>query len=95
MAKINITVSNSVGSVSFDSPTLTDANMARLIEYAWARFPQLDVDGNPLPRTPANEAAAIRDWARNKYRGFVTEVMEWEKIEAAKAAKDAVGDLEG
>ena len=95
MAKIKIEVSNSNGSVAFDSPTLTDANMARLIDFAWAKFPQFDVDGNPLPRTLANEAAALRDWGRSQYRRFVEEVLAYEKEAAARAAKNAIGDLEG
>lgn len=94
MANLTWGVTTSAGSVSQDSPTISDANMDRFVNYCWENYTQLDGNGDPLPRTTANEVSAVRDWMRQQWRAVKDEVVTWERKRAAVQARNAVGDLE-
>lgn len=93
MAKLTWQITTSVGTVTQDGPDLSDAQMQRFLDWLWYAYPQLDVDGNPLNRTNANQAQAFRDWADTAYQGTKANVLRWEKQEAAQAAAEAVTDI--
>ena len=93
MAKITWTVEISSGTVTHDGPTLTDDQMQRFLDWVWATERQLEADGSPKPRTPANIAASVRDWARTQWRGTKTDVRKYEANAAAQQARNSVADL--
>jgi len=94
MADIKWTVTTSAGVVENSSPTLSDANMTRFIDWAWYAYPQFQADGTtPKPRNLANEAAAVREWMEAQWQGTKANVIRWEENEAAQAARDAIADL--
>ena len=90
MAKFTWIIETAAGSVSQDSPTLSEANIARALDYFWALYAE---QGDA--RTPANEAKAFRAWVQAQFRGLKADVIKRERVEAAKAAKDAIQDIEG
>jgi len=94
MAKLTWQIETSAGTVTEDGPVISDANMARFVDYLWVQFPQLDGNNDPLPRNAANEAQAFRDWADKQWRETKRDVLRKEKEAAAALARDAVGDLE-
>ncbi len=42
-----------------------DKGLEPTIDMIWATYPQMDSDGNPLPRNDATEAQAFIDWAED------------------------------
>lgn len=76
-----------LGAQTTNHPSLTysDANGQRFSDYIWANYPQLDVDGNPLPDTPANRNAAFQDWADAIYAGTKANVLRWEDQQLKEA----------
>ena len=96
MAKLSWTIEAASGTVTEDSPTLSDANMDRFLDWIWYAYPQMDEADPPapLPRNPANEAQAFRDWANAQWQGTKANVLRWEKTEAAQSASDGVPDIE-
>jgi hypothetical protein len=96
MAQFSIEFQGTGGTVtrarSFDA-----AVEQRFLDWIWAAYPQIDNSDpeNPVPadRTPANEAAAYREFVDGFVRGTWANVKRYEQTEAAKAASDAVGDL--
>jgi len=94
MANISISVTTSAGTVTYDSPNLSDAAMDRLINFCLYAYPQEDEDGNPLPVTNAVKAAAIRDWGAGIFNGTKDNVLNFERNEAAQAAREAVAGIE-
>lgn len=93
MAKLTWTIDHNAATLSEDSPTVSDVQMDRFIDWLWYAYPQLDENGDVLPRTLANEAQAFRDWANIQWLGTKANVIRWERSEAAQAASDAVQDL--
>lgn len=77
MAKLSFSITSAIGTVTFDSPTLTDAQMLKFLDYIWATFPQLNVDGTPKPRTNANLADAYRAWAATIWAGTKDAVLDF------------------
>jgi len=94
MAKLTWTLDVTAGIVTQDSPTISDANMDRFIDWCLYAYPQLDENGDPLPVTNAVKAAAFRDFARSQWQGVKANVLRWEQQEAAQAAREAVNDIE-
>jgi hypothetical protein len=94
MANLTWGISTVNGQVSEDGPNITDTKMDRFLNWVWARHPVVDGDGNILPRTPAREAESFRTHARSEWQRVKREVIAWERTEAAKAAKNAVQDIE-
>ena len=94
MANLEWGISTSQGSASEAGPAVPDAQMDRFLNYVWHNFPPADQDGNPLPRTAANEVKAWRLWAGQHWNQIKQQVIEWERTQAAKAAKNAVGEIE-
>jgi hypothetical protein len=67
----------------------------RYLDWIWYAYPQFEVDGvTPKPDTPANRAAAWREWATVTLDSTWTNVKRWEQIEAAREAAGNVGDLD-
>jgi hypothetical protein len=96
MAKLFFGAEAVTGTVTQDGPTLSDPNMDRFLDWVWYAYPQFQPDGvTPKPKTNANVADAIRDWGLGLWRGTKANVLRWERDEAAQAARDAIGDLEG
>ena len=94
MAKLTWTVTSTAGTVTQDSPTLTDPNMLRFTDWAWANYPQYEVDGVTLKtKNNANIAQSIQDWMTAQWNGTKANVLRWEQIAVAKAASDAVGEI--
>ena len=93
MANLTWTISASVGTVEQDSPTLSDAQMDRFLDWLVYAYPQLDGNGDPLPVNNAVKAAAFRDWADAAWAGTKANVLNWEKNEAAQVARDGIGDI--
>jgi hypothetical protein len=93
-AEISWSVETSAGTVTQTSPTLSDPQMDRFINWVLYAYPQVDGNGDPLPVTNAVKAAAVRDWMTAQWHGTKTNVLRWEKQEAAQAARDGVADLE-
>lgn len=90
MAKISVTIETSSGAATYSAPDVPDAAFQRAIDYWWRNYTQDE------PRTPLAEVAAFRDWARDRvWNSLKNAVVEDEKKIAARAAKDAVGDIEG
>jgi hypothetical protein len=81
----NIEFTLGAQTVDHASQTYSDANGQRFSDYIWASYPQLDVDGNPLPDTPANRAQAFRDWADAIYAGTKANVLRWEDQQLKEA----------
>jgi hypothetical protein len=94
MAKLSVTFETAAGSITVDSPTLSDANMDRLIAWATYQFPQVDENGDPLPITNAVRAAALRELGESIWRGTKNNVLRHEEAEAVQAARAAVEGLE-
>lgn len=88
MANIEITFTNSAGATTFTSPEYTDVKFDRLIDYAWAAYPQVDENGDPLPDTNANLAEALKAMAAGTIQGYKANVVNHENV-ALKAAANA------
>lgn len=93
MAKLTWTITTTAGTVARDGPEISEANMQRFRDWLWLKFPQLDEEGNPLARTPANEAQAFRDWADVQWQVTKRNVLDHERQVAAQAAQDGVEDI--
>ena len=94
MAKMSVAFETAAGSISVDSPTLSDANMDRLIAWATYQFPQLDENDDPLPITNAVKAAALRELGESIWQGTKNNVLRHEENEAVQAARESVEGLE-
>ena len=79
MARLTWTIETTAGTVAQDGPTISDANMDRFLDWLNVLFPQLDVNGNPLPRTPARDAQSFRDWVTvQEWPDTRDTVLRWE-----------------
>ena len=88
-------VTTAAGTVSQDSPTISDANMDRFLDYVWVVYPQYEADGVTLkPKTNGNLAASVRDWMSFQWQDTKRTVIQWEKSRDAQVAIDAVTDIE-
>ena len=76
------------------SASYSDANGQRFSDWLWAAYPQVDVDGNPLPDNNANRAQAFRDFADAMFEGIKQNVLRHEKQAAKAAAEAGVGDID-
>ena len=95
MATLTWEITTTAGTVSESGPDISDANMDRFFEtWVLARYPQLDENGDPLPVTNATKAAAFREYAQGEWEVVKAQVLRYEQQEAAKAAADAVNDIE-
>ena len=94
MANLTWSITNAAGTVTHDSPTISDANMDRFVAWVLYAYPQLDGNGDPLPVTNAVKAAAFRDFADAQWQGVKANVLRWEQSEAAQQAREAVNDIE-
>ena len=85
---VNFTLSYiaDAGTVSQDSKIYSEANGQRFLDWIWVAYPQLDENGDPLPRTQANEVAAYKDFADGMFAGVKANVLRAED----HALKDAV-----
>jgi hypothetical protein len=90
VATLTIQLDKGGQQVSYTSPTITDANMDRFIDYLWDAFPPLDGNNDPLPRNTANEAAAYQLWAAEQWKRLKSKVKHYEYI----LARDSVPDME-
>jgi len=93
MAKFSVSFETAAGTVTVDGPTLSDAQMDRLINWAVYQFPQLDENGDPLPVTNAVKAASLRELGESLWRGTKNNVLRHEANEAAQAARESVEDI--
>ena len=94
MANLTFAITTSSGTASYDSPNITDENMQRFVDWVWKYFPQYDVDEiTVLPRTPATEAAAFRQWAARQYEKTKERVLREEREEASRSAVAAIPDF--
>ena len=93
MAKLSWTIESTAGTVKKDGPTISDANVARFVDWLYEHHPPLGTDGKPLPRTAAREAQAFRNWADEQWLRTKKAVLGWERRTAVEAASDAVGDI--
>lgn len=82
MANLTWGITTDGGSISEDSPAVSEANIQRFVAYLNARSPDL------------TDAQAFRAWARSEWNKTKKTVIEWEKTQAAIAAKDAVQDID-
>ena len=91
-------VSTAAGTVSQDSPTISDAQMDRFLDWAWANFPQYDVTDpdNPVlkTRTNATTADAVREWMGTQWEATKRSVVSYERRQAADTAQSGVAELE-
>ncbi len=92
MANLFFGVVTNAGTVTHDTPTISTADIDRFADYVWAHYPQLNPDGTPKPKTNANLADAFRNWAEALWSGTQANILRHEKVAAAKAASDGVGD---
>lgn len=96
MANFTWTVVTSNGTISQDGPTISDTNMQRFLDFVWEVYPQYEADGETRKaKTNANLAASVRDWMTAQWNGTKAAVLQFEKAEAAKAAREGISDLEG
>ena len=94
MANLTWTVVTAAGTITQDSPTLTDPNMTRFTDWAWVHYPQYEADGVTLKtKNNTNLAAAVRDWMTSQWNGTKANVLRYEQVAAAQAASDAVTDI--
>lgn len=84
-ANLRFTFVATDGTVVVNSANLNAAQEALLIDWLWAYYaPKDDVEGSPtfgqtLPRTPANEAQAYRNYARALASGTYAQVRKWKQ----------------
>jgi len=90
MAKLSWTIAITAGTVIKDGPAISDANMARFVDWLWAHHPPLDASGDPLPRTVAREAQAFRNWADEQWLVTKKTVMGWEDAATRQALPSPV-----
>jgi len=93
MPKLTWTIETTAGTVAKDGPTISDANVARFVDWLYEFHPPLDAAGNPLNRTVAREAQAFRNWADEQWLQTKKTVLQWERQAAAEAAAEAVEDV--
>lgn len=93
MAKLSFSIVSNIGNTTVDSPTLTDAQMQRFLDYIWATYPQTNADGSPKAKNAANLAASYNAWAAALWQGTVSNVVSYEQALAAQAASAAVPTL--
>ena len=86
MAHFTLIYTSDGGAVTQDSKVYSEANGQRFIDWIWVAYPQLDVNGDPLPRTQANEVKAYRDFADGFYAGTKANVLRYEDQELKEAA---------
>jgi hypothetical protein len=86
MANFALSYTADAGTTSHDSKIYSEVNGQRFIDWIWVAYPQLDENGDPLPRTQANEVQAYRDFADGMFAGVKANVLRAED----KALKDAV-----
>lgn len=93
MAKLTFTLTTAAGTVTQDSPKLTDQQMARFTDWLWTAYPQINPDGTTKTKNAANQAQAFRDWSQALWRGTKASVANAERDAAANAARNAVQDV--
>lgn len=93
MAKISWIVETSAGTVTHESPTISNAQMQRFLDWVWSAYPQTEPDDSPSEKTSATVAVAVTEWAQAQWRGTKANILRHERLEAAQAASDAVSDL--
>ena len=94
MAQLGWTLTGAAGSVSRSSPNIPEPQLTRLLDYIWDKYPQVDGNGDVVPRTQAEEIQAWKQWADEQYRQLKKDVIAFEKTKAARQAVEAVGDIE-
>ena len=93
MADFIQTLITTAGTVT-TTKTLSDANMLRFTDWAWVAYPQFEPDGEtPKPKNNANVALSVADYHEGIWKGTKANVLRQERLDAAKAASDAVLDL--
>lgn len=92
-AKFDLSFTLGANTITQTSHVYADAAGQRFSDYIWAKYPQYDVDGNPLPDTNANRVKAFRDFADGYFQAIKNDVIRYEKERDAQAARDAVSDL--
>jgi hypothetical protein len=94
MSKITWTVETPDGTVSLEKEVIDEVKFAYFLDWTWSRFIQVDENGDPAPRTPANQGKAVKAWAGQEWNNLKATVLKDRKQQAAIAAKDAVGGIE-
>lgn len=94
MAKLTFSITSAIGNLAVDSPTLTDAQMTKFLDFIWDAYPQLNPDGSRKTRNNANLAQAFRDFSAALWEGTRANVLSYEREKAAAAARDAVTPIE-
>lgn len=92
MPQINIEIQGTSGTVT-RGRTFDAAVETRFLDWLWYAYPQVDGNGDPLPKNNANLAQAFRDYADGLIFGSWTNVKRYEKERDAQAARDAVPDI--
>lgn len=95
MAKLTFSITSAIGNLSVDSPTLTDPQMQRFLDFIWDAYPQFTADGiTRKTKNNANLAQCYREWAAGLWEGTKANVMSYERTKASVAASAAVTDIE-
>lgn len=94
MAKLTFAITSAIGNLSVDSPTLTDVQMTKFLDFIWDAYPQLNPDGSRKTRNNTNLAQAYRDFAGGLWQGTRANVLSYEREKAATTARDAVTPIE-
>ncbi len=99
MSKLFFGVVTSAGTVTHDTPELSNADADRFADYVWSAYPQFENDGTtPKARTNANLAdafrawaSAFRAWASALWAGTQANILGYERVEAERVARAGIG----
>jgi len=106
-SQITLSFETTQGTVTEISPDLTGiqpgqdlTHEERILDWMWYAYPQMSEpdpetgETTPLPRTTANMAKAVREALIPTWTGIKNNTLNWERKEAAQAARDGIPDLE-